>query len=171
MNNAIMKTTIRSLIALLFSLYGLLPAAAQNQLPPDWQQKTREKYKTLAGKEISLQDFLEIEKAEYFRQQALQKGTATYYQPQPSASICGNGDFETGIDPAEWAGGYGNLNDPTTLTAGFAPGLINLPGTHHTVLPNSSETASTDAITGISVKHGGNKALRLGNTRRATAWR
>lgn len=81
------------------------------------------------------------------------------------ASACGNGDFESGIDPAQWAGGHGtvsNAGDPNfaSFTAGLFPGPLTSSGAHQT-----SVAAGNDAVVGINqVAPGGSaKSVRIGN--------
>ncbi|MES1245724.1 MAG: hypothetical protein ABUT39_29225 [Acidobacteriota bacterium] len=81
------------------------------------------------------------------------------------ATACGNGDFESGIDATQWAGGNGmvdNAGDPNFLnfTGGLFPGPLDSPSSHQTWV-----AAGTDAVVGISqVAPGGSThSARIGN--------
>jgi len=78
--------------------------------------------------------------------------------------FCTNGDFESGLDTAEWLGAYGIWGsgdpDPASLTDGFISGSLNDFDAHQTIV-----STGTDPTTGIPLPapNGGTQALRLGN--------
>ncbi len=161
LRNATSKLILNFILSIMF----YIPIVAQDPLPPDWKVKTTQKYNTLKSPEIKYDDFEQVEKAEFYRLQSIQKGITSNYAPTLSRSICGNGDFESTNstpDPSEWAGGYGQISS-ASLTGGLTNGVITSSTTHHTIVPNTSEPALTDPIVGINVNHSGSKGLRLGN--------
>src|ERR1700755_3529883 len=79
----------------------------QPSMPRDFEQKSKERFEKLHKPEISLEQYLENDKNEFQRQRALASNPALKYAPLPgSITPCGNGDFETKLDPAEWQGAY-----------------------------------------------------------------
>jgi hypothetical protein len=108
------------------------------KLPADFEEQAKRRFEKLDLKEIDFSQYLEFERAEFFRQDALKRDPSSLYVPTlGTMTQCGNGDFEEGmIDPSQWQGGYGPLNDLMSsspgninfgnLTAGLYPGLINL---------------------------------------------
>jgi hypothetical protein len=86
-------------------------------------------------------------------------------------TACGNGDFESGLDPREWSGGHGvvlRTGDPyfagftLGLIPGMASGALNA-GTSHQTWVDDSEL---DPFVGIRrVAPGGSRhAVRIGNS-------
>jgi hypothetical protein len=108
------------------------------RLPADFEEQAKRRFEKFDHREIDLLQYLEFEKAEFIRQDALQSGASRLYVPTlGTMTQCGNGDFEEGlIDPGEWQGGYGPLNDLMSsgpgninfgnLTAGLYPGSLDL---------------------------------------------
>jgi hypothetical protein len=86
--------------------------------------------------------------------------------PAPAAVVnseCGNGDFESSLDPAEWQGAAGT-NDASGLTfttSGISPGPLTSGTAHQTWV----DASTVDAIVGIpQVAPGGSThAVRIGN--------
>lgn len=136
------------------------PAAtfAQNGLPKDFEKKAREAFDKLPRREIEFSDYLRTEKDIFFQKRDIQKAALGIYAPKPSASACGNGDFESGtLDPNEWSAGYGFIDyfgDP--IWTSMADGITN---GRHTIVSTGTDPYSTVAQT-----HGGAKALRIGNS-------
>lgn len=138
---------------------------AQEPLPRDWQVQVKAKYDQLTEKVVSFETFLRAETREYRRIQAIRNGRSEGYEPQLSASLCGNGSFESGtIDENEWTGGYGSI-DPTTrdpdwpnLSSGLSSGSITSADARQTIV-----ATGTDDNVGISTTHSGGYALRIGN--------
>jgi len=134
-----------------------MPTFAQNGLPNDFEKKAREAFDKLPQKEVAFPDYLKTEKEIFFQKRSIEKATLGIYAPKPSASACGNGDFESGtLDPNEWSAGYGFIDyfgDPiwSTMADGISAG-------RHTIVGNGIDANSTVAQT-----HSGTKALRIGN--------
>ena len=111
--------------------------SATEELPRDFEQQAQRRFEKLESPELDFKQYLESETIEYFRRQELQKNPALLYVPTlGTMTQCGNGDFEEGlINPAEWQGAYGPLQDGSgnigninfsILTAGLFPGALNL---------------------------------------------
>lgn len=117
--------------------------------------------------ELSVEERLALDREEARRLKLLEenpglrfKGTAVL------SSACGNGDFESGIDPTQWAGGNGIVDssgDPNfaNFVAGLFPGPLNDPNSHQT-----SVGIGLDTNVSISqVAPGGSThAVRVGNS-------
>lgn len=147
---------------------GEAKPALKEVVDPAFLKETKLKYEKLAkedahfGHDNTFEDFFKIEKELKLQRLNIQKGILRPYRPGRSESVCGNGSFEEGrINPSEWTGGYGRIANPYLL--GLRPGPLNSANSNHTVVPNAQEHAITDPYSGISVKHGGKYALRLGN--------
>jgi hypothetical protein len=107
------------------------------KLPADFEEKVRHRFEKLKHFDFDFAQYLELEKAEFFRQDTLKRDPSRLYAPLlGTMTQCGNGDFEEGmIDPSQWQGGYGPLNDLMSsgpgninfanLTAGLYPGLLD----------------------------------------------
>jgi len=94
--------------------------------------------------------------------------------PRPSRSVCGNGDFETGLDAGEWEGGYGtigqqgqpNEGDPIfgSFTPGLFPGALTSNGTHQThVTAGNDPTVAVSQLAPVGL--GGPPSLSAGAVR------
>lgn len=135
-------------------------------LPSDFKEKARQRFEKLTSPDLTFEQHLEHEENEFLRQQALAQDPALKYQPAiGTMTPCGNGDFETALDPAEWRGGYGSLplassNPFASFTAGLFPGTgINDFNSHQ-----SWVAAGTDPNVGIpTTAQGSAGAVRIGN--------
>ncbi|GJM35865.1 MAG: hypothetical protein DHS20C18_48660 [Saprospiraceae bacterium] len=85
-------------------------------------------------------------------------------------TMCGNGDFESGlIDPAEWTGYYRDTNptwnctDIQSFSTGISGGAINVLAAHHTVVPNTVDPTIGTLQTVPPFPVINNYSLRLGN--------
>lgn len=155
------------LIAVIFVivLASFNNAFSQEPLPKDFESKVKAEYQKQPEKEIKYQYFLEAKKKEYQRVKNLEKKITSAYEPKMSKSICGNGDFESGIDQQEWLGGWGNMDDNpnaglpllNSMTSGFVSGSISDPESRQTIV-----NAGID-LNAVQMVHTGAKALRLGN--------
>jgi hypothetical protein len=143
---------------------------AQVVFPPTFEQDVLTEYNALAQKEISYDKFLVHKRTAFIEQSNITAGLAALYNGCTNGNtVCGNGDFESGLNTAEWSGAYGSISsgapnaNPATMTAGFS--ALNLAlndfNAHHTLV-----TAGNDPITGISMvaPGGSTRALRLGNS-------
>jgi hypothetical protein len=142
------------------------PLFAQVKLPADFEQKTKAKYSSLKHKENSFEKYLEYEKLNFTQQSNLLNAVAALYNGCDEVNtICGNGDFESGLNTAEWDGAFGALGtngeaDPASMTEGITGGALTDLNAHQTIV-----TAGADPATGISMvaPGGSTKALRIGN--------
>jgi hypothetical protein len=140
--------------------------AEQQPLPKDFEERSRQKFSKFAKPEVAFDQFLEFEKQEFQRQAALERTPALKYQPGlPSMTPCGNGDFDKGLDAAEWQGAFGLLplsgsNPFSSFTAGLFPGTgINDFNSHQTWV-----SPGTDPNVGIPLTaQGSGGAVRIGN--------
>lgn len=131
----------------------------QEELPKDFEPKTRKSYNELKGIEIPFEKFYELEKIEFQRIKNIEKKITAVYKPVRSKSICGNGGFEKSIDATEWTAAFGKIlgqtQDPdwSTLTMGTS-------ASRHTL----TSTGNDPNITAIPMVHSGQNAIRLGNS-------
>ena len=166
------------------------PSSPVNEnLPRDFNEKARERFEKLAKPEIDFAQYLEHEKNESLRQQALATNQAAAYKPAiGTITPCGNGDLEQKLDPAEWQGAYGTFPPPgvTTnppgqtvpfgaLTSGIISGGVTLglgtPGNqsaqaHQTWVPAGSDpilAVSTPVVNLPTAAPGSAGAVRIGN--------
>ena len=142
----------------------------QEPLPPNFEITVRQQYDKITKPEVTFQQYLESEKQEFQRKAQLEKNSRLRYVPSvQQMTTCGNGDFETVLNSAEWQGGHGTVNsagDPNfgSFTAGIFQGAINLGTSHQTWVP-----AGTDPIVGIpltapdSLGNPSSGAVRIGN--------
>ena len=162
--------------------------AAIDGLPDDFSDQQRQIYRNLEDPEITFEEYYEHATQEFLRLRELERNPALRYQPGrgqkvlgPQKYHCGNGDFEPGLDAAEWSGAYGTgdwyVPTPTTLTSGILPGNGSGPITSPTsrqTLVNASDGPdpyvgismtgpNTNVPTGISPN-----AMRIGNA--ANGW-
>ena len=142
---------------------------AAAQLPTDFETKSRERFNQIAKPELSFEQFLEIDKAEFLRQADLEQNPERRYRakPLPSMTPCGNGDFETDIATStQWRGAYGQVPSGggtpnfSTFTAGIIGGAITNANSHQTWVG-----PGTDPNVGISTTAPGSSthAVRIGN--------
>jgi hypothetical protein len=101
-------------------------------------EKAKARFAKFTAPEVELSHYLEVEKSEVSRQAALAQNPSLTYQPSVGTiTVCGNGDLETQLDPAEWQGAYGTIPNPVpvgprpgqsivfaNLTAGILSGTI-----------------------------------------------
>jgi Secretion system C-terminal sorting domain len=149
----------------LFANQGL----AQTLLPANFQQNVQTEYNAMTPKEITYDKYYQSKLSAFIASDRILAGLDGAFNGCAAGNTaCGNGNFESGLNTAEWSGAYGFLFDgpnanPATMTAGFSP--LNLPlndeNARHTIV-----TAGTDPITGVSLvaPGGSTKALRLGNS-------
>ncbi len=153
---------------------GLMAQATYGQsLPPGFQAAKQLEYNSLSEKEFTFTEFLESETAEYLRKQNIRLDTSLIYIPGPiRVSACTNGDFETGINPLQWRGGYGRVLGTGVIEYdSFSNGLMSGPyasaDAHHTLMsagPDSILLASVPSVNMSRVAPGGStQAVRIGN--------
>ena len=141
-------------------------------IPADFETQAQLQFKKLAYPEITLAEYVELEKQEFMRQAALASNPALKYQlALRTMSPCGNGDLEATLDQNEWQGAYGTFTPPTsgtlpgqtinfgTLTSGISSGAITLSTAHQTWVG-----AGVDPNVGIpTTAQGSSGAVRIGN--------
>jgi hypothetical protein len=137
--------------------------------PADFEKQAKVRFDALAEREnMDFATYLSSEKAEFVRLAALKTDPALEYKPtQGKMTPCGNGDFETALDPAEWQGAYGKIGNALTagiLSGGIADGASNPAAyggqSHQTWVPSGP-----DPIVGIinTAAPGSSGAVRIGN--------
>lgn len=159
--------TLTILCCLLFRPgFAQLARNAGSQLPSNFQSTEQQAYNRFHNPDITFQQFLINEEARFYHEDALRLDSSLRYRPfPPRPSMCGNGDFEIGLDPNEWQGGYGFVDaSGTILYGGFAngivDGLITDNTAHQTVV---SVGADPNAPIHTTAPTGSTHAIRLGN--------
>lgn len=132
-------------------------------LPLDFEKVARKQFAAQTEPEITFDEYLAHATAEFRRQAAQLASPALLYVPTlGSMTPCGNGFFETNLDPNEWQGGYGSLASGVNLanlTAGIVSGVITSAQAHQTWIPSG-----TDPNVGIpTTAPGSSGAVRIGN--------
>ena len=130
-------------------------------LPDDFNEQSKQKFGKLKHTDISFEQYLDIEKAEFHRQCALEKDPALKYKPcLGKMTPCGNGDFDKNLDVTQWQGAYGTLPlNVSGMTAGIVSGAINVSTAHQTWV-----SAGVDPHVGIpTTAQGSTGAVRIGN--------
>src|SRR2546425_72468 len=80
---------------------------AEEPLPKDFEQKSRERFAKIKDHDgITVEKFVEIDKREFQRQEVLRKNPNLRYrggrgggEKTAAMTACGNGDFEQSLDP------------------------------------------------------------------------
>jgi hypothetical protein len=161
---------------------------AEEPLPSGFEKASKQRFAKIAEPEITFEQHLEREKNEFQRQAVVEKNVALKHQPTiGTMTPCGNGDFETGLNPSEWQGAYGTFPYPggnnsippgqtipfATLTGGIlSGGITDGNGTFNQALqshqtwvgPLTSPPTPTDPNVGIpTTAQGSSGAVRIGN--------
>ncbi|HJR06380.1 MAG TPA: hypothetical protein VJ842_03895 [Pyrinomonadaceae bacterium] len=153
------------------------PEPQDEPLPADFEKEAKQRFGKLKTTEITLEQYIEREKAEFYRLRALEKDPALKYQPTlGTMTPCGNGDFEKELNPAEWQGAYGALNSGSpgninfgALTSGILSGSITAqdPSNKYDFSQQAHQTwvgVGTDPYVGIpTTAQGSSGAIRIGN--------
>lgn len=156
------------------------PSHEPDSLPPDLKEKAKQRFEKLTKPEVTFEQYLEHERNELQRQQALAGNPALKYQPTAgTVTPCGNGDLENKLDPAEWQGAYGTFPQPIpassppgrtinfgTLTGGIVSGAITASTSHQTWVSAGSDPIlanSTPAVNLPTTAPGSSGAVRIGN--------
>lgn len=157
------------ILAILLCTFQIQAQVAQVTLPPNFTQIAQANYNNLPHKEVSFEVFLEGEIRNYTYQYNLANGLAALYNGcDESNTICGNGDFETGvINPSEWDGAFGVLvngeADPTQMTEGFSTD-VNITSTNsHQTIVNAGFDPNVSTLSTVA-PGGSTRALRIGNS-------
>jgi hypothetical protein len=135
--------------------------------PEGSAKAAKQRYSQISNPEISFDQFVEADRVEGARMQALAAGTSPpYKRGLGGMTPCGGGDFDGGIDQGQWQGAYGTLQQMTgadpfaNFTAGILGGPIAGAASHQT-----SVTSGTDPTVGIpQTAPGSAGAVRIGNT-------
>lgn len=155
---------------------GLLSYSARSQtfpLPPGFQSAKQLEYNNLPDKEVGFTEFYEFETAEYQRKQALILNPSLIYVPGPvRPTVCGNGNFETGLDVNQWNAGYGKVNTLgvvlyDSFTTGFSAGPYTSSAARQTLMTaglDSTLLMSVPSVNMSRVAPGGSlQSVRIGN--------
>lgn len=133
----------------------------------------RADYARIKSPEITLQQYLKIRhQAQQIRQNLLTIRPRALYVPVIGTKTpCGNGDFETGLNPAQWQGADGTdpasgTPVPSTFTEEILGGALDDGNAHQTVV----DAGATDTNVGIRLTAPtvppflpSNHAIRIGN--------
>lgn len=152
------------------------PSDPRNVLPADFEKEAKKRFQKLKTTEITLEQHLEREKAEFHRLRALEQDPALKYKPAiGTITPCGNGDFEKELNQAEWQGAYGALNSGTpgninfgALTAGILSGSITAQSSNKYDFSQQAHQTwvgvGIDPYVGIpTTAQGSSGAVRIGN--------
>lgn len=141
---------------------------AQNDLPRNFEQLTREKFNQQKP-EVLFPQFLEMEKQEWYRLRDLRLNPSTLYIPKPTGKPCENGDFESGTCSG-WQCAYGSVIwsggvTPSTFTATPAcqSGSISVPTARQTPVSGAGNDPTTNAFP-LLPPGGATTAMRIGNS-------
>lgn len=147
-------------------------AGKKKRASEDVESSARARFAAIPKPDVAFEEFVKFERQETSRRQSLAAGaTQPYKRGLPTMTPCGGGDFEAGIDAAEWQGAHGTLplpaGDPfANFTSGLFPGgLTDMDmggvGTAH----QTHVTApAVDPIVNIPVTAQGSPgAVRIGN--------
>ncbi|MFT3946002.1 MAG: T9SS type A sorting domain-containing protein [Agriterribacter sp.] len=136
------------------------------------RQQAQEFYNKIKSPEKTFEEFYKISK-DYFKSKSLASKRVGVGSDDACAKVrpyCGNGDFESGLDPNQWSGAYGywygGLNvDPASLTSGLLSGTNPDNVYDYNARQTIVDSNSLDPIVGIRrvPVNGKAKALRLGN--------
>lgn len=139
--------------------------ASQAALPKDFEAGVKRDFDKLTHRDVTFPRYLELRKQEYHRLDQLKKSPQLAYVPViGQKTACGNGDFESGLNAAEWQGAYGMVppnGNPifSSFTDGIIGGALNLSTSHQTLV-----SAGTDPNVGIPLTApGSTRAVRIGN--------
>ena len=116
----------------------------------------------------TLVQILNRAEAEQLRVREIEASPAKKYKPAlGNMTPCGNGDFESQLDPNEWQGASGpiplnmNVSFPfASFTAGLSSGPITSANAHQTWVGSGSDT---NVATLSTTAPGSNGAVRIGN--------
>ncbi|HEY6803533.1 MAG TPA: hypothetical protein VI306_08145 [Pyrinomonadaceae bacterium] len=141
------------------------------ELPKERQAELKNQFDNLECDFKKPETFVQIlnrAQAEQARTQEIAGNSAKKYKPtQGNMTPCGNGDFESQLDPNEWQGASGpvplnmNVSFPfASYTAGLSSGPITSANAHQTwVGPGSDPNVASLSTTAP----GSNGAVRIGN--------
>ncbi len=148
----------------------------KNPLAADFEASAKRKYDSLDHHDLSLAEFMKIEREDAERIDALKRNPNARYTVKSvqinGQSACGNGDFEpNGLKLQEWTGGFGQVNpntgepDYSNFTSGVLPGALGNSAARHTTTntgidPNVGiQQTGPDINTQLPSSH----AVRIGN--------
>jgi len=141
------------------------------ELPKEREAELKKRFDSLECDFKKPEDFVQIlnrAKAEQLRTRDLEADPARRYVPTlGNMTPCGNGDFESQLDPNEWQGASGpivwNMNTSfpfAGFTAGLSSGPITSKDAHQTWVGPGFDT---NILTLSTTAPGSNGAVRIGN--------
>lgn len=140
------------------------------ELPKERQAELKKQFDNLECDFKKPENFVQIldrAKAEQVRTQEIAANPAKKYQPTlGNMTPCGNGDFESQLDPNEWQGASGPIVSMTGsfpfagFTAGLSPGAISNANAYQTWVGSGFDT---NVLTLSTTAPGSNGAVRIGN--------
>jgi hypothetical protein len=151
-------------------------------LPRDFDANIQAEFKAIKNSEIDFAQFRKINVAQFAQKSALAANPALAYKPSIGKKTpCGNGNFETMLDPYEWEGASGIFPAPVAssttppggtinfsgLMAGLASGAIGIGTTHQTHVTAGFDPtllASTPSVSMATTAQSSTGAVRIGNT-------
>lgn len=155
------KFAVTAMLSLL-SVQGFaqLPRNPRSQLPQSFMVDKQIEYNKMEIQEVTFPDYYDVEVTKWYHEDAirLDPGLAVPINPMPRPSMCGNGDFETGLDTNEWKGAYGFIGG--TLANGVVGGLITDGNAHQTLV---SAGADPNVPINMVAPTGSTRAVRIGN--------
>jgi hypothetical protein len=147
-----------------------------DELPKDFEEQSRQLYQGISNKEVDLPKFIERNRVIFYGIRAAKYGIDGAGKSMSSAAtMCGNGDFETGsIDALEWVGASATVtstnNTFSPWVTGFLPanGLpinasIGVSSNHHTIVDVGTDPALSSLTRVPTLPSGNQYSLRLGN--------
>lgn len=163
-----MKPSYSKLMSMTLASMMTWSAMAQTAPPPGFMARTQAQYDALAATDLSFSQYYDLQLRKSTHDAAVAADRARGYDPfEPTKSMCGEGDFENGLNDGEWHGGFGFVLsngqvDFPNFQGGILGGPINSADAHHTLVDNSS----TDPNVGINqvAPTGSSRAVRIGNS-------
>lgn len=140
------------------------------ELSKEREAELKKRFDTLECDFKKPEDFVQIlnrARAAQLQTRELAADPARAYKPTlGSMTPCGNGDFESQVDPNEWQGAHGPIPNMSvsfpfaSFTAGLSSGPIHDPNAHQTWVGPGFDTNVTSLST---TAPGSNGAVRIGN--------
>lgn len=163
-----MKPSYSKLMSMTLASMMTWSAMAQTAPPPGFMARTQAQYDALSATDLSFSQYYDLQLRKSTHDAAVAADRARGYDPfEPTKSMCGEGDFENGLNDGQWHGGFGFVLsngqvDFPNFQGGILGGPINSADAHHTLVDNSS----TDPNVGINqvAPTGSNRAVRIGNS-------
>lgn len=151
----------------------------EEPLPPGFEAGVKRDYEKIKNPELTLPRYLELRKQRYQDQKTLEKhperqfaiGLHNVKSASATMTGCGNGDFDTRIDPNQWLGANGRVAggqvNSTTLFTNYGiqsgTGAITDFDAHQTLVSLGAFDATLGGNT-LPVTPGTPHAVRIGNS-------